>query len=239
VPDTLDPSRPLELVIFFHGWSGCAASLVSPGRVPCVRGARAREGWDLAGVHDSAARNSVLVVPQLAWLARDGSPGRFRDPEAFARFLAAALAEANGPTLDAFAAITLVAHSAGYETLLAVLPSDPRIRHVVLLDALYAGSDAIASWVAGDTGRRAVSLYTGERSTYEQSHALARRAREALGDAAVAVEPAHLAHAIAERRVVIARARSPHGAIPQRELGDLLRALPGVPNSLATPATLR
>jgi pimeloyl-ACP methyl ester carboxylesterase len=220
-------------VIFLHGWGGCARAIAYEGRVDCIPGTLAAYGFGLTVEHDRAGKNTILLVPQLRWLERRGDPGRFGEAGFFDAWLRGALAASIAEPLGirepgALATITLVAHSAGYETLLAMLRAAPsEIDHVVLFDALYAGADELAAWVHGGEGRRVVSLYTGRRGTYRQNQRLATLLAD-LGDA-VALEPEDLPAAIASRRVVITETRHGHGAIPSLETANVLRALPIAP----------
>src|SRR5262245_25408262 len=55
VPPGFDPRPPLHLVVFLHGYSGCALMLAEAGRVRCkpvLANDPLREGWNLAGHHD-------------------------------------------------------------------------------------------------------------------------------------------------------------------------------------------
>lgn len=228
-------------VIFLHGWGGCARALAYEGRVDCIPGTLAAYGFGLTTEHDRAGKNTILLVPQLRWLERRGDPGRFGEPAFFDEWLRAALAASVAEPLGIrepadLATITLVAHSAGYETALAIVRAAPsEIDHVVLFDALYAGADELAAWVHGDDGRRIVSLYTGRRGTYRQNQRLATLVAD-LGDA-VALEPDDLAAAVAAHRIVITETRHGHGAIPSLETANVLRALPLEPRAVA-PTTL-
>jgi hypothetical protein len=64
------------------------------------------------------------------------------------------------------------------------------VTEVVLLDALYGADDVFSSWLldpappSGSSGpRRFVDLYTCCGLPFERSHAMARAARDAAGDA--------------------------------------------------------
>src|SRR5690606_38361263 len=131
--------------------------LARAGEVRCARRWRTEPGWDLVrALGPSRAR---FVLPQLAFRARDGSPGRFREPRFAPRFLDY-LGLGDGP-------IVLAAHSAGFESALAWLRSDvrDRVRAVVLFDALYAGTPTFVEWVAERDDRRLVSYVIGQGST--------------------------------------------------------------------------
>lgn len=228
VPQGFRVGDEVHVVVFLHGWRGCARALAAEGRVGCVPGGPPTEGWGLVDRHAAAETNTVLLVPQLAWRARDGSPGRLAEEGFFAamsrEIFAGPLAEMGvepGP-------ITLVAHSAGYESALAILEhGGVRVQNVVLLDALYAGAAELVRWAAGDDSRRLISLHTGRGKTRRQSLKLARLARQAMGAEAIALDPdLPLAEAVPGHRVVVMRSPHPHGAIPRRQLEEALRALP-------------
>ena len=194
-PPSFDPARPLRLVVFLHGWTGCARVLVHAGSVACRDGDRPREGWDLAGRFDEAGTDALFVVPQLAFLERNGHPGRFLERGHFRRFveeLLGALAPRLGPgkTPADVESVTLLAHSAGFETALAILArGELEVRNVVLFDALYAGVEPLGEWALAGDDRRLVSLYTGSGRTARQSRRLALRLSAALDASRVVFDP--------------------------------------------------
>ncbi len=237
-PPGFDPTAPLHLVVFIHGWRGCARQLAHGGDVVCRDGAASVEGWDLAGRFDEAGVNALFVVPQLAFLTRDGSAGAMSRQGRFAAFVEEMLGVVRdriGPpsTLDRVASITLMAHSAGYETALAILSRggvDAKISAVVLFDALYRGHARFADWILADgapeePGRRLVSLHGLAGRTVSQSDLLAARLRGELGDQLAVRRAGALTDLIGAHRVVIARADAAHADIPARHMGEVLRAL--------------
>lgn len=237
VPAGFDADRPLRLVVFLHGYDGCAPVLMGEGAVACRVGDRPRDGWGLAREHARAGTNTLFVIPQLALLKRDGDPGCFARTGCFRRFVEELLGRPLLPhlhrprSLDDVEGITLVAHSAGFESALAIIEHgqvDERLRHVVLLDALYAGTARFARWLSSsqDARRRLVSIHLGRGKTAHNSERLAARLRRALGrDAVAVVGHEQLSAAVGRRRAVIARGRGPHRRVPQRYLSQLVRAL--------------
>lgn len=228
-PPGFDSAAPLELVVFLHGWSGCARVLAREGEVPCADGERGRSGWGLNAAFDATGSRALFVVPQLAWLARDGAAGRFAERDGFQRFLTAllqALSDRLGE--DAVVGrITLLAHSAGFETALAIVQrGGVDVEHVVLFDALYRGVEPFLEWAREAEAHRLVSLYTGSARTASQSRRLGALARRELGEEAVAMDlDAPLPTLLCDHRVVVARARAPHADVPARYLHEVMRGL--------------
>ncbi|MEQ9076508.1 MAG: hypothetical protein RLP09_21810, partial [Sandaracinaceae bacterium] len=204
-----------------RSWRGCAAALALSGPQDCD--GRTMEGWDLARRFDEAEVDGVFVVAQLAFLERDGSAGRFVEAGRFRAWLDELRAALGLPEP---ASVTLLAHSAGFETALAILDrGGAPIRSVVLFDALYRGYAPFADWVEADPARRLVSLHTGGGRTASQSAMLARRARRELPDGQVALDPDPLAAVVPGHRVVVARSPVRHGDVPARHLAELARVL--------------
>ena len=76
--------------------------------------------------------------------------------------------------------IVLVAYSGGFGPTLSVLArggANQRIRGLVLLDALYAGIDQFADWIAGHRSTFFISSYTPHTAHHnaDLEHALAER----------------------------------------------------------------
>lgn len=233
-------SRRPWLVVFLHGWRGCARALVAAAPTPCADGLPPDDGWDLAAAHDAAGTDSLLVVPQLAWRARDGSPGRFAEDGFAARWLRAA-AEAVprdvglAPDVGARAPVILAAHSAGFETAHAILAHGglgDRVRGVVLFDALYAREDDFGAWLAGaPERRRLLAWYASDRAPFRNGKALLDQLRRRLGrDRVHRHRRGPLGDALATRSYVLAFAPDRHADVPRRRLAPSLVALGRAPD---------
>jgi len=157
IPPGFDPRKPAMMVVFFHGHgANLARDVRDRQRVPAQLTA--------------AGANTVLVAPQFAVDAADSSAGKFWEPNGFKRFLDEAsikLARLYGDpaTAATFARmpIVIVAYSGGFGPTLYVLDRGgvrSRIRGIVLLDALYAGIDRFADWIADNRSAFFVSSYT-------------------------------------------------------------------------------
>jgi hypothetical protein len=157
IPAAFDPERPAVMVVFFHGHGAELARDV-------------RDRQRLPAQVTAAGINAVLVAPQFAFDAADSSAGKFWQPNGFKRFLDEAAVKFAGLYGDprsaaAFAnmPIVIVAYSGGFGPTLAVLERGGvrgRVRGLVLLDALYAGMDKFADWIANNRSAFFVSSYT-------------------------------------------------------------------------------
>lgn len=157
IPAAFDPKRPAVMVVFFHGH-----------RAELARDVRDRQR--VPAQVTAAGINAVLVAPQFAFDAADSSAGKFSQPHGFKRFLdeaAQRLAELYGDPSSAAAfanmPVVIVAYSGGFGPTLAVLERGgvrERVRGLVLLDALYAGMDKFADWIANNRSAFFVSSYT-------------------------------------------------------------------------------
>lgn len=236
-PAGFDARRPLTLVVFLHGYTGCVPVLMGKGETHCRPQDPAREGWDLGAHHDAAHTNTLFVVPQLALMQRNGRPGRFGDRGGFRAFLQELLAgpisqQLGSPrTLANVAGLHLVAHSAGYQTALAILERGEvsrLIKSLVLLDALYGETPRFARYVEAHaaSGLHFVSIYLEQGTPRRENQALLRRLRYSLGAERVATaEASDLATTVAEHPIVIASGTPPHRLLPATHLAELLRAL--------------
>jgi len=236
VPEGVDAHAPLALVLLLHGYSGCTRVLASSAPdARCRPRDRPEQGFGWVAAHDAAGTRSILLIPQLAWRVRDGSPGSWTIAGEAARAIDEALL-ALAPTLGGtvtradLASITVAAHSAGFETTLAILRHGGLdVRNVVLFEALYSGGTAFADWLDGGTSvapRALVSLATGGR-TWTQTEALLRTARRRWPNAVQDTWPP-TPYVTDARLFVGARIHAPHHDVPARHLAETLRAL-GLP----------
>ena len=177
-PASFDRAQAYDLVVFLHGWSGCVNVLMRDAQQPCVEGDDGddtHEGWNLG--ERLSAPQRVVLVPQLMFQRRDGSPGRFSDADYARWWLEHALAELHLPSPRS---VVLMPHSAGFETALAWAQSGIRIDAIFLMDALYARAPEFFAWAQEGEARVLVSFYTAG-STARQSRRLSRLAeREGL-----------------------------------------------------------
>ncbi len=175
IPPSFDPTRPAVMVVFFHGHGANLARDV-------------RDRQQVPAQITESGVNAVLVAPQFAVDAADSSAGKFWEPNGFKRFLdeaAVKLAKLYGDPRRAAAfanmPIVIVAYSGGFGPTLSVLDRGgvrSRVRGIVLLDALYAGIDTFANWIADNRSTFFVSSYTPHTADHnaDLEHLLAERA---------------------------------------------------------------
>ncbi|MEO7093110.1 MAG: PPC domain-containing protein, partial [Polyangiales bacterium] len=157
VPTGWDPTKKIDLVIYFHGAVQCAAQLAQVGDVVCKPGDAPLGGYGYDARHDDAGKNTLFALPQFAFFG-GGSAGKMTEQGYFTSFVAELMSEtfaggAGGPHgLDDVGSITLVGHSAGFNPVLTILSRGElaaKVRNVVLLDAMFAGGeDYYADWFA-------------------------------------------------------------------------------------------
>lgn len=234
-----DARAPLRLVVYLHGYSACVRVLMARGDARCKAEDRStREGWDLGRVHAEAHTNTLFIVPQLAYLKRDGDPGGFARRGELRAFLDELL---QGPlasrlggarSLRDVARIDLVAHSGGYRAALALLErggiDPPQLHGVVLLDALYGETASFARYVERhlDAGLVFVTVSLPHGKPERESRSLGLQLERKLGAGRVTFVPAAgIATAIARQSIVIAQGIPPHRLVPATQLAEILGAL--------------
>ncbi len=157
IPQGFDANKPGVIVVFFHGHGANLEDDV-------------RDRQQVPAQISASGVNAVMVAPQFAVNAADSSSGKFWEKDGFKRFMdesAKQFAKLNGDPKSARAffkmPIVIVAYSGGFGPTLSVLDRggvNQRIRGIVLLDALYAGTDKFADWIAAHRSAFFVSSYT-------------------------------------------------------------------------------
>lgn len=85
--------------------------------------------------------------------------------------------------------LIVVGHSGAYRTLIPWLPS-PRIKHIVLLDALYKGAYDFMKWFNARSGRRLDNIYTTQTKFESEALSPAIGAMEFIGFGPVSAKEA-------------------------------------------------
>jgi hypothetical protein len=167
VPPHFKPNKPFEILVFFHGHgSELERTLVGE--------------FDLPGQVNRSHRNLILVAPQLALDAKDSSPGKLYRQDGLRKLLDEAnrvlVSQLGGKLKErlATAPMLLAAYSGGYRALAFSLDRGgvtPRVKGVLLLDALYGELDKYTAWLGKKSGSRLlINLYG--TSTWDLSEEL-------------------------------------------------------------------
>lgn len=157
IPPRFDPAKPGVIVVFFHGHGANLSDDV-------------RDRQQVPAQITASGMNAVMVAPQFAVNAADSSAGKFWEQDGFRRFMdesAKQFAKLQGDPRSARAfqrmPIVIVAYSGGFGPTLSVIERggvNSRIRGIVLLDALYTGTQKFANWIATNRSAFFVSAYT-------------------------------------------------------------------------------
>jgi hypothetical protein len=249
VPPGFDPGRRPGIVLYVHGWNGCATLALAPTDGPCgADDPTEHRSANLAAEIDEAGVNALGVAVELRPAAGTGEPGALGKPAGMRHLIEELLEDrlagqlGRPMYLDAVDRIVLVAHSGGYQAAAAALQTGdlPQVREVILLDALYAGVEIFTRWVTDDIARfdprvrsplRFVDLYTCCAGTARLSRVAADTLTTALrgadlegalfdGDATR--DP--LALTDPKRTVVFVRTDLAHSDLPRMAMGALLRS---------------
>jgi hypothetical protein len=228
VPPGFEASRPLDLVIYFRGWSSCVTAVAGAERAACRPGGPTHRASLLTQQFDRANVHALLVLPELRIEQATGDPGRLGRAGGLAAFLDELLGDklagvlGPGRSTSSVRRVILAAHSGGYGATASCLRvGGVPVSQAWLYDALYGELDTFADFgrqcLAGATpGMRLLSVYaTG--APRENSLALARRlqrgafgANVVLRDALEVPTAPDLAGA-----AVFARARMAHDEVPR------------------------
>jgi hypothetical protein len=194
VPPDYSGAATVDLVIFVHGWRGCAEVIINDEEAPCHPGGEVTHAYHLADALASSGKDAVLLVlegPYDQCSVDDGAlvqQGRFAAlvGEALGALTKAAGDPPDAPPL-ALGQIQLVAHSGAVKAVADILDHgglDDHLAEVDLLDTLYGSADSFARWfdtqalaAAADAipRRRVVVLYTNDSGAEGLSRQLESR----------------------------------------------------------------
>ncbi|HEY9785871.1 MAG TPA: hypothetical protein V6D17_10750 [Candidatus Obscuribacterales bacterium] len=216
VPSQLDPSQPINVILYNHGWRDTSNSAMT--------NARLREQMA------QAPPNSMLIVP--AWQKREGAESSVEDQRFTNNFLGmldgALRSQRRG--LGDIASFSIVSHSAGYKPVereLAAMRGTPlydRIKTVANLDTNYSSNlPATDAWIAHNirNGRFAagqasfLNLYGAGTDTHSRGQAsrVAAMLRQASEN------PAFMGSDI-KSPIVFQKLDIPHAEFPRRFFGS-------------------
>ncbi len=198
IPPAFNPSGPLQIAVYFHGFTNCPENVVADRDGRCIGGNATHHSSHLAAQFVASGINGILVVPGLRREQATGDAGRFNRAGAFEAFLTELLGTHLAPhigtkSLADIGRVSLMSHSGGYTAVAAVLRGAspalaPKIAEVALLDSLYGDAATFNRWV-GDSpaalrpqaNRRFLCVYTSGGGTATNATALSAQLRSRLG----------------------------------------------------------
>jgi hypothetical protein len=176
VPDNFDPTKPIHLVVYNHGYGDTASSSYANAKLD-------------QQFHD-APPNTILIVPewQASPASRTGTDGRFGENGRFKNLVDEAFSKTpglQGLNTNNIDSIALIGHSAGFKDVERELYNNglsSKVNSVTMLDAMYdpTGMD---TWLRNnihalsDGSKRFVNV---SNDTFPQSRAQAGRIKEML-----------------------------------------------------------
>ncbi len=134
IPQHFKPTKPFELVFWFHGWYNNIDSATAYFR--------------LLEQFDASGRNAIFVFPEGPKNAPDSYGGKLEQPGVFNALVQEVLLSLQRQKilkqkqmpLEADLAITLAGHSGAYRVISKII-AYANIDEVLLFDALYGGND--------------------------------------------------------------------------------------------------
>lgn len=262
VPESFTGHGPLNIVVYLHGWNNCIRVTAGNEDGSCSDGAAIRTGMDVVRQFDIAARDAILLIPQLAFDQATVRAGRLETQDGFRRMLEEVLARpevtttlGSPRTLAEIGRVTLFAHSAAYVPAAAMLArGGVDIHDVFLLDALYRNLPPFANWAHAHARELLpdVPAYRHFAIIYTDSEGTGANSRALINDLSMNVPPLLQERTVWSNRtaapplaqdlskpIVLQRTETPHVLIPRSFLAQLLIAsgLPGLPSRSSPQAS--
>jgi hypothetical protein len=185
VPPGLDPTPPVDVVVYIHGFSNCVDNIVRDVGQPCTSGP-ARSAYNLEAQLDASGKNALLVCPEVAYDVRDSSAGQLGVQDGFKKLLAETLGKMTptlGPlTIADVGKVLVFSHSGGDVVAEDIaLKGGLPVEELILFDSLYQDVPNFETWVEQDlpglTGftprHRFAAFYTMTGGTLANSQRMA------------------------------------------------------------------
>lgn len=173
VPERFQPNKPIELVVWFHGWNNNIDS--------------ADAFFRLSEQFEASGRNALLIFPEGPKNAPDSYGGKFERPEMFALFINDLLKQLEKykviPKKQHISikdcSISLAGHSGAYRIIAKTIQYN-KIDEVILFDAMYGSNDAYLRWISENEQHRFIHIYTKEGGTFDNSNLIMKQLKDSL-----------------------------------------------------------
>ena len=190
VPAGFDPTPPVDVVVYIHGFNNCITNVLGDTDGPCTANGASRSAFQLAAQLARSGRNALLVVPEVAFDQATGDPGKLGVAGGFEAMLAETLAALPAPlgsiSVAQLGTVIVATHSGGYRAAgaMATIGGVP-VDELWLFDSLYGSiadfdhyvtSDLASFGASAPAARRFSNVYTSGGGTLANSQAMATRA---------------------------------------------------------------
>lgn len=191
VPSRFDPTPPISIVVYLHGFNNCVVNVVRDAGGECTPGGGTRAAYALASQLETSGKNAILLVPEIDFDQATGAPGNLGKSNGFKALLAETLGDLAQPlgnaTLADVGRVVVASHSGGYESASGLInKGGVPIAELYMLDSLYeSDSEAMTEFdpwaeMLGD-GHRYGNVYTAGGGTEANSQDQATRMSKAFG----------------------------------------------------------
>jgi hypothetical protein len=171
IPSRFDPTPPLSLIVYIHGFSNCVENIVRDAGGTCTPGGAVSASYALAAQLEASGKNAILVCPEVLFDQAGGNPGALGNVGGLKALLDETLGllkpQLGNVSTSDVRRILVASHSGGYwATALMASQGGVPVDEVLLLDSLYGYEGTFEMWINSDLGsiastrRRFASVYT-------------------------------------------------------------------------------
>jgi hypothetical protein len=173
IPSNYDPTPPLSIVVYIHGFQNCVSNIVRDANGTCTDGGATHNAYSLAAQLENSGKNAILLAPEVAFEQSNGNAGSLSAPATFHKLLQESLDDIasliGAHTVDEVGEIIVASHSGGYTVADDITRSNGIVtRETWMLDSLYDSTVTthFEDWIKLDLGsleppyRRFATFYT-------------------------------------------------------------------------------
>lgn len=223
LPSGFDPTPPVSVVVYLHGLNNCVENIVRKAgeEKACTPGGAVRNAYDVIGQMESAGKNAILLVPEVAFDQVSADPGKLGTANGFRALLAEALRKLSGPLADldlsGIGEVVLASHSGAYAAAAAIaLRGGVPLSELYLLDSIYGNVADFEAFIQKDLSgffgplpqRRFAAIYTDTGGTVSNTLTLLGAVAAAVPERSLLVDdrttatlqPASLHHPLLFKR---------------------------------------
>jgi hypothetical protein len=189
IPSRFDPTPPIAVVVYLHGFNNCVENVVRDAGQPCTSGGATRSAYALAAQLEASGKNAILVCPEVLFDQAAGNPGNLGTTNGFKMLLTELLGHLAVPlcnaTINDVGKVVVASHSGGYTAAEGLInKGGVPIGELYMLDSLYDSNAAsnVDPWVGKlGPGHRYGDVYTQGGGTLANSQSQATRMSTLVG----------------------------------------------------------